>query len=134
MLKVRRSYPVKSESNTGMATHLESAIAQLLAVHEMLSSDSPAVDGRALSDFRDALNRVRNTAWAAQKFVASSTFDDVPAGLSSFLASERVRCAFQLCSSLKEDLQRQDIEFQKGQLLELQVAVTGLSKQLHELL
>jgi hypothetical protein len=109
---------------------LESAIVELLALQEVLSCDK--VDTRLLSDFRDALNRVRNTAWAAQKYIASRMFDEGPAGLTSFLASERVRCAFQVCRSVGEDLENETIQFQKGQLSELQKAISSLNKQIQE--
>jgi len=122
--------PQCSTSNLGIAGRLESAIVELLALQEVLSSDE--VDARVLRDFRDALNRVRNTAWAAQKYVASQLSEEGPAGLASFLAAERVRCAFQLCRSVKEDLLNESIQFQKGQLAELQSAVVVLGEKLHE--
>jgi hypothetical protein len=122
--------PKYSPSNLGIAGRLESAIVELLALQEVLSSDE--VDARVLSDFRDALNRVRNTAWAAQKYVASQLSEAGPAGLASFLAAERVRCAFQLCRSVKEDLLNEAIRFQKGQLVELQSAVAVLGDTLQE--
>jgi hypothetical protein len=109
---------------------LESAIVELLALQEVLSCDQ--VDPRLLCDFRDALNRVRNAAWAAQKYIASHMFDEGPAGLTSFLASERVRCAFQVCRSVEEDLENETIQFQKGQLSELQKAIASLNKQIQE--
>jgi hypothetical protein len=122
--------PVQSKARANVGDRLESAIIELLALQEVLSSDE--VDGRVLRDFRDALNRVRNTAWAAQKYISSRMFDEGPAGLNSFLSGERVRCTFQLCSSLNEDLQNEAIHFQKGQLSELQKAVQGLNKQLRD--
>jgi hypothetical protein len=117
-------------TSAAIGGRLENAIIELLALQEVFEKDSIEVDARVLADFREALNRVRNTAWAAQKYVASRLSDEGPAGLTSFLASERVRCAFQLCRSVKEDLQREDIEFQKGQLSELENAVKDLRKQL----
>jgi hypothetical protein len=123
---------LQSATNTGVGERLENAIIELLALQEVLATNSIEVDKRVLADFRQALNRVRNTAWAAQKFVASGLSDEGPASLTSFLAAERVRCAFQLCHSVKEDLQRADIEFQKGQLSELEGVVKGLSKQLQQ--
>jgi hypothetical protein len=132
ILTVWRNFLVKVESKgkTDMDDRLENAIVELLALQEVLSSDE--VDGRILSDFRDALNRVRNTAWAAQKYVASREFNEGTAGLSSFLAGERVRCAFQLCRTIDEDLQLDEVKFQRGQLAQLQGAVTGLSRQLQQ--
>jgi hypothetical protein len=127
-----QSKPAKTQPKpkTDIDDRLESAIVELLALQEVLSSDE--VDNRILSDFRDALNRVRNTAWAAQKYVSSREFGEGTAGLGSFLAGERVRCAFQLCRSIDEDLKREEVEFQKGQLAQLQGAIAGLSKQLQQ--
>ena len=107
---------------------LESAIVELLALQEVLSDDE--VDPRVLRDFRDALNRVRNTAWAAQQFVLSKLYDEGPSGLTSFLASERVRAAFQLCRSVHDDLQREEVQFKKGQLVELHGIIQQLAKDL----
>jgi hypothetical protein len=121
---------VEANAKTDVADRLENAIVELLALQEVLSSDE--VDTRILSDFREALNRVRNTAWAAQKYVASREFGEATSGLTSFLASERVRCAFQLCRSIDEDLQRADVEFQKAQLAQLQGAIADLNKQLQQ--
>ena len=45
-------------------SQVENVISELQGVHElMLSSD---LDPAVLANFRDSLNRVRNTAWAAQ--------------------------------------------------------------------
>ena len=85
-----------------------------------------------LTDFRDALNRIRNTAWAAQQLVASQLSEQGPEGIASLMASERVRSAYQLCRALGEDLTSADIPFQKGQLAELQAAAADLAQQLKE--
>lgn len=120
----------KSKAKTDIDDRLEHAIVELLALQEVLSAAE--VDGHVLTDFRDALNRVRNTAWAAQKYVASRGFGEATLDLTSFLAGERVRCAFQLCRTIHEDLQRQEVDFQKGQLAQLQGAIADLGKQLRE--
>lgn len=118
----------ESAANLGITERLEGAIIELLALQEVLSSDE--IDGSVLNDFRDALNRVRNTAWATQKFIVARLTDGGPASLTSFLASERVRAAFRMCRTVQEDLRRQDIDFQKGQLCELDGMVRLLSEQL----
>jgi len=117
-----------STPRAGIDERLENAIIELLALQELLAADE--VDTHVLSDFRDALNRVRNTAWAVQQFIVSRLSDAVPASLASFLASERVRATFQLCRSVGSDLKREDIQFQKGQLAELYGVVTQLQEEL----
>lgn len=120
----------ESASNMGIEERLESAIVELLALQEVLSADQ--VDARILTDFRHALNQVRNTAWATQKFLVAQQSDAGPASMTSFLAAERVRAAFHMCRSVEEDLKRDEIEFQKGQLCELDRMVNLLSGQLKE--
>jgi hypothetical protein len=73
---------------------------------------SEKVDPRVLTDFRDALNRVRNTAWAAQQCAAASMYESSPVSVSSLLTSERIRAAYQLCCAIHDDLSRDDIPFQ----------------------
>ncbi|MBZ5680368.1 MAG: hypothetical protein LAO24_09710 [Acidobacteriia bacterium] len=103
---------------------------ELRAVQPLLLSGE--VDPHVLRDFRDAVNRVRNTAWAAQQFVASRLSDQGTGGVVSLLAAERIRAAFQLCRSIQGDLGRTDIRFQRGQLTELYGAATQLTEQLKE--
>lgn len=119
---------LETAANLGISERLEGAIIELLALQEVLSSDE--IDGRVLNDFRDALNRVRNTAWATQKFIVARLSEGGPASLISFPAAERVRAAFQMCRAVQEDLKRQDIDFQKGQLCELDGMVRSLSERL----
>lgn len=120
----------ESTSKSGIDERLENAIIELLSLQELLGSDE--VDAQVLRDFRDALNRVRNTAWAVQQFIVSQEFEQGPAGLTSFLAGERIRGAFKLCRSVQEDLKREEVEFQKGQLSELYGVVTEVGQQLKE--
>ena len=109
-----------------------SAISELGSLLELLRCDD--LDPRVLGDFRDALNRVRNTAWAAQQAAANKLFDHGPTNMDSLLASERVRAAYQLCLSIREDLEGDNIQFQKGQLTELYGVATRLTKHLKAIL
>jgi hypothetical protein len=122
----------KPANKPAVSGRLNSAIQELRALHNLLGSDE--VDPRILSDFRDALNRVRNTAWAAQQAAANKLSDEGDTSTASLLASERVRAAYQLCRSIREDLQGENIEFQKGQLVELYGVATQLTQQLKEVL
>ena len=49
---------------------------------------------------------------------------------SSLLAGERVRVAYQLCKHVQADLANTEIQFQKGQLLQLRDATQELASQL----
>ena len=110
------------------SSRLEKAISELQALHELLLSGE--VDPRILEDFRDALNRVRNTAWAAQQYVGRKESDQGSSSVLSFLAGERVRVAYQLCRAIVDDLKQNDIQFQAGSLVQLYEVTKTLREQL----
>jgi hypothetical protein len=107
-----------------VSRRLASAIRELRALQEPLMSGD--IDPVVLTDFRDALNRVRNTAWAAQQSAAAPVLDQGPTAVASFLAAERIRAAYQLCRSIHDDVCKDDIQLQKGQLTEFY----GVAKRL----
>ncbi len=109
-----------------VSERLASAITELRALQEPLLTAT--VDPRVLTDFRDALNRIRNTAWAAQQSANAPLFDQGATTVASYLTAERIRAAYQLCRSLHDDVHRDDIKFQKGPLVELY----GVAKTLVE--
>jgi len=90
------------------------------------------LDPRILTDFRDALNHVRNTAWSAHQYIASKSIDHDSTSVLSVLAGERIRVAYQLCQAIQADLKSTDIKFQTGQLIQLSSAVKDLAEQLVE--
>jgi len=106
----------ETTSREKVAERVGRAISELKALQEPLLAGE--VDPLVLTDFRDALNRVRNTAWAAQQSAAASLSDQGPATVATFLASERIRAAYQLCRSIQGDVHREDVDFQKGTLME----------------
>lgn len=113
-----------------VSQRLASAITELRALQEPLLNGE--VDPRVLKDFRDALNRIRNTAWAAQQSANAPLFDQGATTVASYLTSERIRAAYQLCLSLHGDICREDVEFQKGQLVELYGVAKILVEELKE--
>ena len=90
------------------------------------------VDPSILTDFRDAVNRVRNTAWAVEQYANSKHTETDPQTVLSVLAGERIRVAYQLCKLIQSDLANQDIQFQKGQLLQFRDASQELERQLKQ--
>jgi len=127
---------VMSESTNGrtvrrtVRSRLEKAISELQGVHKLLLSSNSDVDPDVLADFRDALNRVRNTAWAAQQYVVRKETDQDSASVLSLLAGERIRTAHQLCQALVDDLTGTDIKFQRGSLVQLCEITETLTKKL----
>lgn len=113
----------ETASTACIAERVGRAITELKALQEPLLAGE--VDAETLTDFRDALNRVRNTAWAAQQS-AAAPLTEGKTTVASLLASERIRAAYQLCRAICEDVRREDVALQKGNLLELY----GVAEQL----
>jgi hypothetical protein len=109
-------------------SRLEKAISELQGLNELLLSDD--LDPRILADFRDALNRVRTAAWAAQQYVARKETDQGSGGVLAFLVGERIRATYQLCQSISEDLKRPDLEVPAGSLIQLYEIMSALAEQL----
>ena len=118
------------QARANVSERLASAITELRALQEPLLTAE--VDPRVLTDFRDALNRIRNTAWAAQQSADAPLFDQGATTVASYLTAERVRAAYQLCRSLHADVCRDDITFQKGPLVELYGAAKTLVEELKQ--
>ena len=111
-------------------SRLEQAIVELLRLDEVLLSGT--LESSILADFRDALNRVRNVAWAAQQSVIRRDIDQDPSSVLSFLVAERIRAAYQLCELISADLKRTDVEFQAGSLVQLYEVMKPLTEQLND--
>jgi hypothetical protein len=123
--------PVETPPEIGdpnVRSRLEKGISELQNLHELLLSSD--VDSDVLSDLRAALNRVRNTAWAAQQYVVRKETDEDATSVLSFLAGERIRVAYQLCQTLSDDLERTDIEVQRGSLVQFYEVTKALTEQL----
>jgi hypothetical protein len=114
--------------NPKVRAHLIKGIAELQGLHNLLLNSE--VDAHVLADFRDALNRVRNTAWAAQQYVVRKEADQDSTSVLSLLAGERVRAAYQICQALSDDLTENNIELQRGSLVQLHGMTKTLTGQL----
>lgn len=109
-------------------SHLEKGISELQGLHKLLLSNE--VDPDVLADFRDALNRIRNTAWAAQQYIVRKESGQDSASVLSLLAGERIRVAYQLCQGLSDDLKGSEVEFQRGSLVQLYEVAKTLTETL----
>ena len=114
--------------DANVRAHLEKGITELQGLHKLLLSS--VVDPEVLADFRDALNRARNTAWAAQQYVVRRDNDQDSTSVLALLAGERIRAAYQLCQALTDDLQGTEVEFQRGSLVQLYEVTKTLTEQL----
>jgi len=76
-----------------VSTQLSRATAELNRLDVLLKAGH--VDGRVLTEFRDAVNRVRTSGWQVQVWLEGDT-----RALSLVLVEERVRVATRLCQQL----------------------------------
>lgn len=114
-----------------IANRVACAIAELRSLQHLLVSDD--LDPRLLTDFRDALNRTRNTAWGVQQYLSCRSTEVDCATVMQILAVERIRVAYQLGQALLEDLRTPDLKVQPAHLLELYKVMKSLTAQLAEL-
>jgi hypothetical protein len=121
-----------SSSSSGKApisVRLQNVTSELRQIQDLLASQKE-LDPRILIDFRDAVNRVRNTAWGMEQYANSKTAETDPNAVLTVLAGERVRVTYQLCKHLQADLANPEVQFQRGRLLQLRDTVQELSRQL----
>jgi Ni,Fe-hydrogenase III large subunit len=97
----------------------------------LLSGD---LDPPVLANFRDALNRVRTAARAAQQYITRKEIDEDSNSVLSFLVGERIRVAYNLCQGVNDDLNRTDIKFQAGSLVQLHEVTKALTEHLHDII
>ncbi|MGO9305762.1 MAG: hypothetical protein ACLP3R_19035 [Candidatus Korobacteraceae bacterium] len=114
-----------------ISTALRNVTHEIRQAQVLLTSEKD-IDPRVLTDFRDAVNRVRNTAWAVAQYANSKEGEADPRAFLSLLAGERIRVAYQLCRLVQADMENSEMKFQKGQLLRLRDATSELTRQLGE--
>jgi hypothetical protein len=133
-VSVNHEVSVMSEATDDLPapSRLESAISELQGLHELLLSGD--LDPRVLANFRDALNRVRTAAWAAQQYVARKETNEDSSSVLAFLVGERIRATYNLCQGLSDDLKRTDIKFQAGSLVQLHEVTKALTGQLNDII
>ncbi|MBZ5627313.1 MAG: hypothetical protein LAO06_00425 [Acidobacteriia bacterium] len=119
-------------ASVSVSVRLQRATSELRDVEALLASAD--LDPRILSDFRDAVNRVRTTAWATQKYAETKDTEGDPGVVLSLLAGERIRTAYQLCRAIRQDLDQPDLRFQPGQLIHLHAAAQDLVQKLTTML
>lgn len=118
-------------NNSTISMRLQRITTELRRIQDSLAEERE-VDSRILTDFRDAVNRIRNTAWAMEQFANSKTMKTDPDPLLSLVAGERIRAAYQLAGLVRADLANPQIRFQRGQLVSLFDATQELRDKLRE--
>jgi len=127
--QLEKTVSSSSGGNAPISVRLQHVTNELRQIQELLASEKE-LDPRILIDFRDAVNRVRNTAWGMEQYANSKTAETDPNAVLTVLAGERVRVTYQLCKHLQADLANPEVQFQRGRLLQLRDAIRELSLQL----
>ena len=84
---------------------------------------------RVLSEFRNAVNHIRNTAWAVQQWVGAKEQSGDPYAVLPALAAQRVQRATQLANDLCLDLQTVEVTADTEGVGDLYRAVDDLRRQ-----
>ena len=96
--------------------------------HSVISGD---LDPRVLSEFRNAVDHIRNTAWAVQQWVGARERSGDPYAVLPALASQRVHRATQLANDLSLDLQTVEVTAETEGVGDLYRAVDDLHRRLN---
>jgi hypothetical protein len=122
-----------SSTERSITTRLEAATRELNALEELVKSGD--LDSRVLSEFREAVDHVRSTTWAVQKWIGlSDESGGDPFTVLPIMSAERVKRAIQISTDLSLDLQTIEVGIDTPGIIELFNAVDDLHRRLAKLL
>jgi hypothetical protein len=120
-------------SGPSIAARLEAATRELHELEELVKSGT--LDSRVLSEFRSAVDHIRNTTWAVQKWIGlSDQSGGDPFSVLPIMAAERVKRATQISTDLSLDLQSIEVGIDTPGMADLFAAVDDLHRRLAILL
>jgi len=120
-------------SSSPITARLEAATGELHQLEELVKSGN--LDARVLSEFRNAVDHIRNTTWAVQKWIGlSDESGGDPFSVLPIMSAERVKRATQICTDLALDLQTVDVGIETPGITGLYNAVEDLHRRLGALL
>jgi hypothetical protein len=96
-------------------------------------ADSSDLDGRVQVEFRHALDHIRHTASAVQKWFDADASSGDSYAVLPVLATQRVHRAAQLARDLSLDLENLDVTLETDGLQDLYRAIGHLHRQLEVL-
>jgi hypothetical protein len=121
------------ESPLSISERLEATTKELQQLEQLVKSGD--LDSRVLDEFRNAVDHIRSTTWAVQKWLGlGHQSGGDPFSVLPTLAEERVRRATQIAKGLALDLQASDVGVETKGLGELSLAVDDLHLRLTTLL
>jgi hypothetical protein len=111
--------PGTQEYSDELNQEVQSVTVALQKVEQMLTTG--VVEETLLDDFRESVNRVRNTGWIIQKALS----EEKGVNATEMLAQERVRCITEMSTQLFENLEEIENNDLEG-LESLQTAIEDL--------
>jgi hypothetical protein len=98
---------VPSETFWGVNFRLKKTSAELVRLNHVLQSGN--IDARILREFRDAVDYVRKTAWAAEEWQERQLQRRDPSTVLPLITAERIRRATQLSDAISADLAAREV-------------------------
>jgi hypothetical protein len=114
-----------------ISERLKTATSELYELEKLVLSGS--FSPRVLSEFRSAVDNVRQTSWAVQQWIGLEKQSRDPYSVMNILSAERVRRATEINKDLAIDLQSLEVGLETGGLKELFRAVSELQESLSPL-
>ena len=111
-----------------ISQRLQAATDELQKLEKLVVSGDCAP--RVLSDFRGAVDGMRQTAWAVQQWSVLQEEHRDPYSVLGILQEERVRRAAQISRDLTLDLESMDLGLDTAGLADLFHAIEGLYRRL----
>ncbi|HXM69161.1 MAG TPA: hypothetical protein VN911_20705 [Candidatus Acidoferrum sp.] len=113
---------------SSLSERLKAATDELQELEQLVVSGNSSP--RVLSEFRGAVDSIRQTAWAVQQWAELQKQDRDPYTVLGILSEERVRRATQIARDLTIDLQSMELGLETKGLTTLFEAVEGLYERL----
>jgi hypothetical protein len=116
-----------------VTARLEAATSELQQLEALVKSGE--LDPRVLSEFRNAVDHIRSTTWAVQKWLGlNSESGGDPFSVLPIMSAERVKRGMQIANDLSLDLQTVDVGIETPGITELFDAIDNLRRRLAVLL
>ncbi len=122
---------IPSETFWGVNFRLKKTSAELVRLHHAMQSGS--IDPRILREFRDAVDYVRKTAWAAEEWQERRLQRRDPHTVLPLITAERIRRATQLSDAISDDLAAREVTSETAGMPEFFRAVERLHQNLADL-
>jgi len=131
MLGVAVELLIPSDTFWGVNFRLKKTSAELVRLHHAMQSGS--IDPRILREFRDAVDYVRKTAWAAEEWQERQLQRRDPHTVLPLITAERIRRATQLSDAISADLAAREVTSETAGMPEFFRAVERLHQNLADL-